>query len=128
VQKKLTLPQEDTLMTTELRDHHGLNFDTLQTLRHLASKLIPIPTMLQSSITTIASIQAMNILLGDSVDAQKVAETAYHLASCSSRLQSYVATAEVLQKRIENMTKFVGRETSILHLRVANTDFSLQMV
>src|SRR5271155_3024912 len=104
-------------MTTELRDHHGLNFDTLQTLRHLASKLIPIPTMLQSSITTIASIQAMNILLGDSVDAQKVAETAYHLASCSSRLQSYVATAEVLQKRIENMTKFVGRETSILHLR-----------
>lgn len=115
-------------MTIELRDDHGLNFDTLQTLRHLASKLIPIPTMLQSSIATIASIQAMNTLLGDSADAQKVAETAYHLASCSSRLQSYVATAEVLQKRIENMTKFVGREPSILHPRVANTDRSLQMV
>jgi len=95
-------------MTTELRDNQGLNFDILQRLRHLASKLIPIPTMLQSFIATIASIETMNNLLGDSADAQKVAETAYHLASCSSRLQSYVATAEVLQKRIENMTKFVG--------------------
>jgi hypothetical protein len=115
-------------MTTELRDDHGLNFDTLQTLRHLASKLIPIPTMLQSFIATIASIQTMNTLLGDSADAQKVAETAYHLASCSSRLQSYVATAEVLQKRIENMTKFVGREPFMLHPSVANTHRSLQMV
>ena len=95
-------------MTTELRDDHGLNFDTLQTLRHLASKLIPIPTMLQSLMSTVASIQAMNRTLGDSRDAQKLAETAYHLTSCLSRLQSYVATAEVLQKRIENMTKFVS--------------------
>jgi hypothetical protein len=101
-------------MTTELRDDRGLNFDTLQTLRHLASKLIPIPTMLQSSIATVASIHAMSVLSGASADAQKVAETAYHLALCSSRLQSYVATAEVLQKRIENMTKFVGRDPSIL--------------
>lgn len=95
-------------MTTELRDDHGLNFDTLQTLRHLASKLIPIPTMLQSLMSTVASIQDMNRTLGSSRDAQRIAETAYHLTSCSSRLQSYVATAEVLQKRIENMTKFVG--------------------
>ena len=95
-------------MTTELRDDHGLNFDTLQTLRHLASKLIPIPTMLQSLLCTVASIQAMNGGLGASGDPQRQAETAYHLTSCASRLQSYVATAEVLQKRIENMTKFVG--------------------
>jgi hypothetical protein len=84
--------------------------------------------MLQSSIATIASIQAMSALLGDSADAHKVAETAYHLASCSSRLQSYVATAEVLQKRIENMTKFVGTKLSMLRPRVANTNRSLRMV
>ncbi len=98
-------------MTTGLREDHGLNFDTLQTLRHLASKLIPIPTMLRASISTIASIQAMNNKLTGSEENQKVAETAYHLASYSSRLQSYVATAEVLQKRIENMTKFVRNKT-----------------
>jgi hypothetical protein len=108
-------------MTIELCDDHGLNFDTLQTLRHLASKLIPIPTMLQSSIATIASIQAMSIQSGGSADMHKVAETAYHLASCSSRLQSYVATAEVLQKRIENMTKFVSRELSKMYTSIANT-------
>jgi hypothetical protein len=96
-------------MTTELRDDHGLNYDTLQTLRHLASKLIPIPAMLESSISTITSVQAMNNqLLGSSGGAQRVAETAYHLGSCSSRLQGYIAATEILQKRIDNMTKFVS--------------------
>lgn len=96
-------------MTTELREQYGLNYDTLQTLRHLASKLIPIPTMLESSIATITSILAMNNqLLGSLGGARRVAETAYHLGSCSSRLQGYLAATEVLQKRIDNMTKFVS--------------------
>jgi hypothetical protein len=97
------------LLTTELRDDNGLNYDTLQMLRHLASKLIPVPKMLESLIATIASIQDMNKqLLGSSGVSRRAAETAYHLGSCSSRLQGYLVAAEVLQKRIDNMTKFVS--------------------
>jgi hypothetical protein len=104
-------------MTAELKDDRGLNFETLQDLRHLESKLIPIPSMIQCSISTLSSIQAMNNKLGGHAGSSTTAETAYHLASCSSRLQSYVATAEVLQKRIENMTKFVSRHPAKLLLR-----------
>lgn len=96
------------MFTTELRDN-GLNFDTLQILRHLASKLIPVPKMLESLIATVASIQDMNNRLLESTGvSRRVAETAYHLGSCSSRLQGYLVAAEMLQKRIDNMTKFVS--------------------
>jgi hypothetical protein len=94
-------------MTADLKDDRGLNFETLQALRHLESKLIPIPSMIRCLISTLSSIQAMNKKLSNP---GTTAETAYHLASCSSRLKSYIATAEVLQKRIENLTKFVSRQ------------------
>lgn len=98
-----------------------MTFETLQTLRHLAGKLIPIPEILTSTISTISSIQSMNdrllILMkagagknniASSDNDDRLTETSYHLASYASKLQSYIATAEVLQKRIENMTKFVS--------------------
>lgn len=62
--------------------------------------------MMQSSLPTLSAIQDMNDKLGNDVE---YAETSYHLASCISRLKSYCATAENLQKRVENMTKLVSR-------------------
>jgi hypothetical protein len=98
-----TADLEDTL-----KEDRGLNFRTLQNIRNLNAKLIPIPNMIQSLLLTLSSIKDMNDKLGNHGE---FAKTSYYLASCSSRLQSYCATAEVLQKRIGNMTKFVSRIT-----------------
>ncbi|KAH7350699.1 hypothetical protein BKA65DRAFT_243414 [Rhexocercosporidium sp. MPI-PUGE-AT-0058] len=109
------LELESNLMTSELRDREEytmLNFDTLQTLRHLAGKLIPIPAILQASIKTIKSISAMVITLGTTTDLTRTApesrKTQYHLQLCQSRLESYLESCYVLQARIENMTKFLA--------------------
>jgi hypothetical protein len=100
----ITADLEDTL-----KEDRGLNFRTLQNIRNLNAKLIPIPGMILSLLSTLSSIKDMNDELGNKGE---FAKTSYHLASCSSRLQSYYATAEALQKRIENMTKFVNRTTA----------------
>ena len=88
-------------MTSELHDREEyttLNFNTLQTLRHLAGKLIPIPAILQASIKTINSIQCMNNMLGsaseDANATSKIAKTTYHLQSFEHRLQSYLASCQ----------------------------------
>ncbi len=99
-----TADLEDTL-----KEDRGLNFRTLQNIRNLNAKLIPVPSMIQSLLSTLSSIKDMNDRLDKEAEFGK---TSYHLASCSSRLQSYCATAEVLQKRVENMTKFVSRITA----------------
>lgn len=102
---------EGDLMTSELldsEDYTTFNFDTLQTLRHLAGKLIPIPTMLKSSINTIKSIKLMHETLAVARSEQSCSSKAlYHLQAYESRLEGYLAACLVLQARIENMTKFV---------------------
>lgn len=108
-------------MTSELRDRNEytmLNFETLQKLRHLAGKLIPIPTILQASIKTLKSITDMNNTIekervedGEFVSVgvpSRVSRTSYHLKVFENRLESYLASCHVLQARIENMTKFVS--------------------
>jgi len=53
----------------------------------------------------------MNNMLGsaseDANATSKIAKTTYYLQSFEHRLQSYLASCQVLQTRIENMTKFV---------------------
>jgi hypothetical protein len=106
-------------MTSELRDREAytmLNFETLQTLRHLAAKLIPIPAILRSSIKTLKSIKAMDGRFR-SMGAQSntcetsspiQTKTSNHLNAFECRLESYLESCHVLQARIENMTKFVS--------------------
>ncbi|KAF4629741.1 hypothetical protein G7Y89_g8405 [Cudoniella acicularis] len=106
---------EDKLMTTELRDRE-LNFETLQTLSHLAGKLIPIPAILEASARTIVSIREMNKRLA-SFDREpelsqeellRIAKTGHSLQATESRLQSYLASFQVLHARIENLKKFLA--------------------
>jgi len=106
-----TADLEDTL-----KEDRGLNFRTLQNIRNLNAKLIPIPNMIQSLLSTLSSIKDMNDKLGNQGE---FAKTSYHLASCLSRLQSYCATAEVLQKRIENMTKFLADALNVKNQEIA---------
>jgi hypothetical protein len=98
-------------MTSDLRDREdylGMNFSTLQTLRHLAAKLIPIPAILRNTISIVTALQTMNNSLPGPHDERRVTETAYHLTACHSRLEGYISATDVLQQRIENMTKFVS--------------------
>jgi hypothetical protein len=99
------------LTTSDLRDREdylGMNFSTLQTLRHLAAKLIPIPAILRNTISIVTALQTMNNSLPGPHDERRVTETAYHLTACHSRLEGYISATDVLQQRIENMTKFVS--------------------
>jgi len=114
-------------MTSELRDREAytmLNFETLQTLRHLAGKLIPIPTILRASIKTLKSIKDMDDGLR-SMSSQsntsksgssRQTQTVNHIKAFEYRLESYLESCHVLQARIENMTKFVSRH----HRRLRN--------
>ena len=86
----------------------GLNFDTLQSLRNLAAKLIPVPAILRASIATLKSIQSMNESLPGPRDERRVKETAQHLNGYLARLEEYIESTSVVQQRIENMTKFVS--------------------
>lgn len=116
-------------MTSELRDRSKdtkLNFETLQKLRHLAGKLIPIPDILQASIKTVGSIMDMNNICdlerkGFRKDqtinlAYKKSQTPYHLKAFQTRLESYLASCHVLQSRIENMTKFVSTVHCLVYI------------
>jgi hypothetical protein len=105
-------------MTSELHDgeeYTTLNFETLQTLRHMAGKLIPIPAILEASLKTVAAIKTMNSILSSQPEMDSSPEASPELFRTSSqlsafevRLQSYLATCLVLQARIENLTKFVS--------------------
>jgi hypothetical protein len=103
-------------LTSELRDREAytmLNFETLQTLRHLAAKLIPIPMILRASIKTLKSIKAMDDTLRSmgshsETGLSRQTKTANQLTSIEYRLESYLEGIHVLQARIENMTKFVS--------------------
>jgi len=93
-----------------------LNFETLQTLRHLAAKLIPIPMILRASIKTLKSIKAMDDTLRSMGSHSNTSDTGLSrqtktaiLTSIEYRLESYLEGYHVLQARIENMTKFVSR-------------------
>jgi len=119
------LELEDMLMTSDLRDREdylGMNFNTLQALRHLAAKLIPIPAILRNTISIITALQTMNNSLPGPHDEQRVAETAYQLKACSSRLEGYISATDVLQQRIENMTKFLADG-----LNLQNQDISAEI-
>ncbi|KUJ18809.1 uncharacterized protein LY89DRAFT_780813 [Mollisia scopiformis] len=112
------LELEDNLMTSELRDRSEytmLNFETLQQLRHLAGKLIPIPTILQASIKTLRSIAEMSSTLDLGFQTSpssnimlRKSKSSYHLRAFQNRLESYLESCYVLQSRIENMTKFLA--------------------
>jgi Mg2+ and Co2+ transporter CorA len=172
-------------MTAELRNDRVLNFEMLQDLRHLQSKFIPIPTMIDSLLSTLESIQRMNkklqsiqrrnnrsseavtasansatthitasntaseALTGDATTATPtqessaeagastvpptaaaststappttpaLAETSYHLTSLVSRLKAYRSSAEMHQKHIENMTKFLADTLNIKNQEIA---------
>jgi Mg2+ and Co2+ transporter CorA len=172
-------------MTAELRNDRVLNFEMLQDLRHLQSKFIPIPTMIDSLLSTLESIQRMNKKLqsiqrrnnrsGEAATAlasstnthitawstasealtggastatpfqdppveagastlpptaeaststappttPALAETSYHLTSLVSRLKAYRSSAEMHQKHIENMTKFLADTLNIKNQEIA---------
>lgn len=104
----ITIEQEGDLLTSDLQDseeYTTFNFNTLQTLRHMTGKLIPIPTILEASIKTVASLKKMNETMSPTGE---VAKREYHLQAYESKLESYLASCLVLQARIENMTKFVS--------------------
>ncbi|KAH6682672.1 hypothetical protein B0J14DRAFT_673055 [Halenospora varia] len=106
---------EDKLMTSKLRERE-LNFETLQTLSHLAGKLIPIPAILQASASTIVSIREMNERLRkldrerplSQVELLRMDKTEHHLYVTESRLKGYLAGFQVLHGRIENLKKFLA--------------------
>jgi hypothetical protein len=103
--------QEDLLLTCDLNDREdylGLNFNTLQALRHLASNLIPVPAILRTSIAILKELQAMNTALTKPRDEKNFVEIDRCLAYYSSRLGEYTDSTNAVQKRIENMTKFVS--------------------
>lgn len=128
----LTGGQEDNLMTGELRDRNEytmLNFETLQKLRHLAGKLIPIPTILQASVQTLKAIMDMkNIIQKEGIEegfgaigvSSRVNKTSYHLKAFESRLKGYLASCYVLQARIENMTKFVSAVVRVYNVTLTS--------
>jgi hypothetical protein len=69
----------------------------------------------------------MNNSLPGPHDEQRVAETSYQLKACSSRLEGYISATDVLQQRIENMTKFVSVMESNLLFEFTDLRRSSQM-
>lgn len=121
-------------MTSKLRERE-LNFETLQTLSHLAGKLIPIPAILQASASTIVSIREMNERLRkldrerplSQVELLRMDKTEHHLYVTESRLKGYLAGFQVLHGRIENLKKFVRQKQPLEQILFALTIRSLQM-
>lgn len=108
-------------MTSELRDR-DLNFETLQTLSHLAGKLIGIPPILRASIKTIKSIKRTCEPLKAKCSAPSSSKpawklTAYHLRAIEGRLGSYLEACMALHGRVKNVKKFVSRVAAAILLR-----------
>jgi len=87
-----------------------MTFNTLQSLRHLEEKLLPLPAIFRATMATIAALAEMNDSLMKARPERdpKLAEVSYQLAALSSRLQGHLASTEIMGKRIRSVIKLVA--------------------
>ena len=108
--KAANATQADFALTMDLEDNaeYRLSFETLQSLRHLADKVLPLIAFLQASITTIERIDLSyrdRKELGKTEDLR--VEGAARLSYYSCQLQGNLRSAEILQQRVQGILDLV---------------------
>jgi len=105
----LTSVQADTAMTLDIQEDYDLSFTTLQDLRHLEQKVIPLSASFQANLemvqvleTTNGEFQAAGFYSGE--EAIKQIDS---LRLFSSQLRGHLLSVRILEKRIQGVVLLV---------------------
>ena len=100
---------EDKAMTIDIRNraHYDISFDTLQSLRHVEEKVVPLGALFRATVEivdTIAKADAQRRLESQDVTSGNLTDC---LASYTSQCRGHIASEEILQKRIRGILELV---------------------
>jgi hypothetical protein len=98
----------------EDRADYTLTFNTLQSLRHLEEKLIPLPAIFRATMTTMAVLTEMNdsILKARPEPDPRLVGVSCRLATLSAGLEGHLASVGIMQKRVRSVIELVRRPRS----------------
>ena len=105
----LTLVQVDISMTIDIHEDYELSFTTLQDLRHLEQKVIPLCASFQANLETVQILEATNreFQVAGIYDAEEAIVQTDSLGHFSSQLRGHLLSVKILEKRIQGVVLLV---------------------
>ncbi len=96
-------------MTIDIQEDYDLSFTTLQDLRHLEQKVIPLRASFQANLETVQVLEATNREIQEAgfYTKKEAVEQADCLRIFSSQLHGHVLSAKILEKRIQGVVLLV---------------------
>lgn len=103
------------MLTTDFDDdvdfNASMNFDAMLSLRSLQDRLLSVPVILERTISTIDELEKMNeeLLLKMVIDEAERNLVCGALRGLRSRIKAHVASASMLQKRVQGVENLVSQ-------------------
>ena len=105
----LTLVQADTAMTLDIQEDYDLSFTTLQDLRHLEQKVIPLRASFQANLEVVQVLETTNkdFQAASFYSEEEAMEQTDSLRFFSSQLRGHLLSVRILEKRIQGVVLLV---------------------
>lgn len=123
--------QRKLMLTTDFDDdvdfNASMNFDAMLSLRSLQDRLLSVPVILERTISTIDELEKMNeeLLLKMVIDEAERNLVCGALRGLRSRIKAHVASASMLQKRVQGVENLLADGLSMRNQVIAATNQQL---
>ena len=96
-------------MTIDIQEDYDLSFTTLQDLRHLEQKVIPLRASFQANLEIVQILEATNreFQVAGFYDEEEAISQTDSLRHFSSQLRGHLLSVKILEKRIQGIVLLV---------------------